>query len=349
MQAKIISTLCASLICGTAYAQSNVSLYGVIDLGVAHFDNGAQSVSKLGTGMFVPSLIGLKGSEDLGGGLNAIFQVETGFCANGSATASNEYCTGGTFMGRTSIVGLKGGFGTVEAGRIYDLTHSDQVAVDPFQYGLLGSLDGPIGSLGAPGNLSQTLTYLSPDLNGFNLGATYVFGEGVTGTTTSSNSNGYNLHLGYQKGAVMLGADYLNLKALGVVTVKHTMLVGSYDFGPATVSGMYAQNSPDVASSNPKLKSYLLGLTVPVGAGAFLASYTKLKNDTQANANANQWALGYTYALSKQTNLYTSYSRISNQQAANYIVNDSTGNNDAPLAAPGFKSTGFIVGMMHSF
>lgn len=349
MKVRLVSTLCAGLLCATAHAQSSVQLYGVIDLGVAHYNNGAGSVNLLGTGMFVPSLIGLKGTEDLGGGMSVIFQAETGFCANGGPLATTSpYCTGGYFMGRTSMLGLKGNFGTIKAGRIYDLTHDDQVAVDPFQYGLLGSLDGPIGSLGAPGNLSQTVTYLSPSIGGLNLGATYVFGEGVTGTT-ASNSGGYNFHIGYRQGPVLLAADYLNLKAAGVVTVKHSMIIGAYDFGIATISGMYAQNSPDGVSGNPKLKSYMLGLTVPIGAGSVLASYTKLKNDSQSNANANQWAFGYTYALSKQTNLYTAYSRISNQQSASYIVNDSTGNNNAPLGTNGPISSGLIVGMMHSF
>ena len=88
---------------GAAQAADTVQLYGIIDLGVAHFNNdGAGSVTKLGTGGQSGSRIGLKGTEDLGGGLSAFFQAETGFCANGG---------GGSKPGGASPTGALGGAG----------------------------------------------------------------------------------------------------------------------------------------------------------------------------------------------------------------------------------------------
>jgi predicted porin len=100
----------------------------------------------------------------------------------------------------------------------------------------------------------------------------------------------------------------------------------------------------------------MLGVTVPVGPGAILASYTQSKDKNVANSTSKQYAIGYTYALSKRTNLYTSYARITNDANAYGVVGDATNNNDAPLpynpngtVAGGFTSSGFALGIRHKF
>ncbi|WP_079417273.1 porin [Thiomonas intermedia] len=352
---------------GAAQAADTVQLYGIIDLGVAHFNNdGAGNVTKLGTGGQSGSRIGLKGSEDLGGGLTAIFQAETGFCANGGSSASatggsttttgNQYCTGGGFMGRTSMVGLKGSFGTVAAGRMYTLDFNDQAAVDPFGYGLMGNIAN-IGTIGSPARASQMVAYMSPSFGGFNFAAGYVFGDGLTGLTTATTTQttgAYNLHAGYNNGPLMVGLDYLRVNnSNGDATVKHTMLVGTYDLGVAKLAAMYAQNKPNAnaagATVNTNQQAWMLGGTIPVGPGAVLVSYTQTKNKSVSASTSKQIALGYTYSLSKRTNLYASYARITNDANANAIVNDSTGNNDAPMGPNGLTSTGFDFGIRHQF
>ncbi|MEL5849931.1 MAG: porin, partial [Candidatus Igneacidithiobacillus chanchocoensis] len=321
---------------GAAQAADSVQLYGIIDLGVAHYSNGNGSVTKLGTGIQSGSRIGLKGTEDLGGGLTAMFQAETGFCANGGSSAvstggsvtpstssggyvtaiGNQYCTGGGFMGRTSMIGLKGDFGTVAAGRMYTFTFNDQAAVDPFGYGLTGTI-GNIGAIGAPSRASQMVAYVSPNFAGFNFGAGYVFGDGLPPmpTTPNKTTGAYNLHGGYNNGPLMVGLDYLRVNYNnGNPAAKHAMLVGTYDLGVAKLAAMYAENKLGNfdGTSAGKLQAWMLGATVPVGPGAILASYTQSKNKDLANSTSKQYAIGYTYALSKRTNLYTSYAHISN-------------------------------------
>jgi predicted porin len=360
MKKSLIALAVFGAFTGVASAADSVQLYGIIDLGVAHYSNGNGSVTKLGTGIQSGSRIGLKGTEDLGGGLSAFFQAETGFCANGgtangaaSGLAAGGYCTGGGFMQRTSMVGLTGGFGTVVAGRIYTLTFNDQAAVDPFGYGLTGTI-GNIGTIGAPARVSQTVAYVSPSFGGFGVAAAYVFGDGLgmTTATTTHTTGAYNLHAGYKNGPVMVGLDYLRANfSNGNAAAKHTMLVGTYDLGVVKLAGMYAQNQLGLATgaSGHKLQAIMLGVTVPVGPGAILASYTQSKDKNVANSTSTQIAVGYTYALSKRTNLYTSYAHIANGSATFAAVGDATGNNDAPAGGLGMSSSGFALGIRHQF
>lgn len=360
MKKSLIALAVFGAFSGAALADGNsVQLYGLIDLGVTHFTGGTGgNITKLSSGVQSGSRIGLKGTEDLGGGLKAFFQVETGFCANGAsgsgASGADQYCTGsGQFMGRTSEVGLTGDFGTFVMGRIYSLTFDDQAAIDPFGYGLTGSISN-IGTLGAPARVNQALAYVSPNFSGFHFAGAYIFSNPNSAATTvqKKTTGAYNLEAGYTNGPVNVSVTYLNAydavgaTATGNSALKHTEVIGSYNFGVAKLDGMYAQAKSDTSSLNEK--AYMLGVDVPVGPGDILASYTKLKDDSTAgNAGAKQYAIGYTYSLSKRTNLYTSYAHISNDTGASYAVGDSTDAGFAPVA--GGSSSGFAVGLRHQF
>lgn len=375
MKKSLLALAVLGALTGSAYAADSVQLYGIIDAGVAHYSNGNGSVTKLGTGIQSGSRIGLKGTEDLGGGLKALFQIETGFCANGSGGSNasgsapgTSTCTGGGLWGRTSMVGLTGNFGTAVAGRIYSLTFDDQAAVDPFGYGLTGTISN-VGTIGAPARVSQAVAYISPDFSGFHVAGAYIFNDGLaTGLasapagSTVSSTGAYNLQAGYKNGPIWVSADYLRANYYnGNALAKHSMIVGSYDFGVAKLAGMYAQDKLSALNGTDagKLESWMLGVTVPVGPGAILASYTQAKNKDVASTTSKQYAIGYTYALSKRTNLYTSYAHISNQSGGSVCslvnntpaceVGDATGNNSAPLGAAGMSSSGFALGIRHQF
>lgn len=362
MKKSLIALAVFGAFSGAALADgSNVQLYGLIDLGVTHFTGGADgNVTQLSSGVQSGSRIGVKGTEDLGGGLSTIFDVETGFCANGGTgvAGASAYCTGGPggpgFMGRQAWVGLKGDFGTVQAGRQYTLTFDDQATIDPFGYGLTGSISN-FGTVGVPARASQVIGYTSPNLSGFTVAAQYMFGAGMQYAAADQYkaTGGYNLQAGYANGPIGVTLSYIRANdPNGNAFVKDTEISGSYNFGVAKVVGYYSQNKPDTTAvaSGVNLdnrKAYMLGVTVPVGPGSILASYTHLKDDTVANAGAKQYAVGYTYSLSKQTNLYASYAHISNDSAAKYAVGDSTDSGFAPTA--GGSSSGLGFGIRHQF
>jgi predicted porin len=129
---------------GAAQAQSNVTLYGVVDVGFVH-DSGAVGGSTAGlvktrisSGVESGSRLGVRGVEDLGNGLKAKFVAETGF---GADTNASGFCTGGNqFMGRQAYVGLEGGFGSLTAGRQYNPWFLSMSDADPFGTGLAGNI-----------------------------------------------------------------------------------------------------------------------------------------------------------------------------------------------------------------
>ena len=387
MKKTLLSLALFGAFSGAAMAADNVQLYGIVDLGVQHLSYDNTTVNRLGSGIQSGSRIGLKGTEDLGGGLAAVFQLETGFCANGNNTsaytgagqgaqnqAGGSYCTSGsTFMGRTSMVGLTGGFGTVALGRMYSPFFNAAATYDPFGAGLTGSITNlDPGSLDYV-RVSQVMAYMTPTFAGFQGTAAYGFG-GQPGN--NSNGRAYNLALTYANGPISAGATYLqhNFTTAGALGTQALMLdatgnsispsdgyfknklwniYGGYDFGVAKLGAYYAQEKfgdgalMTKGGQNPNLKIWSLGLTVPVGAGAILASYGQRKDSNLNNSTVKQVAIGYTYALSKRTNLYTSYAHISNQSNVDQYVGDATIAGSGLMG--GQSSSGFALGIRHKF
>ena len=349
---KLAIALAAGAISLPAFATgSNVQLYGLIDLAVSHFTNGSASETKMSTGGESGSRIGVRGQEALGGGVKAFFDVETGFCANGSPDKSG-YCSGGSFMGRTSQLGLAGPLGTLQMGRMYTLAFHDQVAVDPFHYGTMGDISN-IGLAGSystvPPRFSQAVEYAMPSFGPFSAAVEYQFGAGEKFPAGTSTTGGYDLHAGWRSGPGFVNLDYLRVnKSTGGAVSRHAMLSGGYDFGPAKLTAMLARNHPDDGLGDD-LRVELLGLSVPVGRGDVLASYTRLSDQTLDDHGASKIAVGYTYAFSRTVNLYASYASIRNDSGVFHAVNDSSNNNDLPAAPGGSSSSGFDLGLRTKF
>jgi predicted porin len=374
MKKSLLALAIVGAFTGTAFADgSNVQLYGLIDLGVVHFSglapssgSGTVSSTSLDSGGQSSSRIGLKGTEDLGGGLKAVFQLETGFCAagtnqntNGQGGNSNGYCSGGGFMQRTSMVGLAGDFGTVVGGRLNTPLWNAELAADPFGGGLTGNIDN-ISNVRFAGvqRANQVVAYVSPNFSGFT--GTVVYSFAPTSATVNLAQGGnttraWELNGGYSNGPIFANLDYLHISNMNGLTpnsnlgnaAKHWQVTGGYDFGIAKVSALYQRLTEDNLSGNRNV--WMLGATVPVGPGAILASYGQAKNTLGGSTGqdtAKQYAIGYTYSLSKRTNLYTSYAHISNDNNTALAVGDSS---TANLGVAGQGSNGFALGIRHQF
>ncbi len=384
MKKTLIALAVFGTFSGAALANgNNVQLYGLIDMGVTHFDGisngkgGTTSSTGVSSGVQSGSRIGLKGTEDLGGGMSVFFDAETGFCAAGTTqaavvgsgkVASGGYCTGGGFMQRQSYVGLQGDFGQVIGGRMYNADFNNEANMDPFGYGLTGD----IGNMGLAGARSdQVLAYVTPNLSGFTGVAAYVFS--INGTvandaaaSTSNVPRAWTVNGEYDNGPITAGLNYTqatNVTQASAAAVNDGkmdlyQIYGAYNFGVAKVSGIYEHQKMDYY--NGANKFWMLGLTVPVGPGSILASYSERQNDMStttapavtSQGTAKQYAIGYTYSLSKQTNLYASYAHISNNAATAtqvgtaFAVGDST---DGFTGVTGQSSTGLAVGIRHQF
>jgi predicted porin len=350
MKKTLMAAAMLGLFSSAAFAADKVTMYGIMDLGVAHYDNGANTVTNMSQGGVSNSRIGLTGKEELGGGLNAIFKLETGVCAQGGPLTSGGYCSGGGFFQRQSWVGLEGGFGTLRLGRYYTYSDLDLYDFDPFTDNTVAGV-GNLPEKWIPVRFSQSITYDSPSFGGFDVGAQMAFGDGsgLTSSTASRTIGGYGLRARYLGGPIRVSLESTVAKdANGNATTKDIRISGAYDFGIMSLRALYGQNSPDsaVVSKYNKQKYYMVGASIPMGPGSLLASYTQIKNDTVANAGAKQIGLGYWYNLSKRTTLYVNYSHISNDANALYTVGVG---NDAPKGPNGSTTSGFMFGMKHSF
>lgn len=336
---RILVAAVLGTLSGISSAQTSVSVYGVLDLYYRHDSgvNPAGSISSLDSGAaaLAGSRLGFRGKEALGSGLAAIFTAEMGFASDTGAFDGT-----GVGFGRQAFVGLQGEFGTVKLGRQYNPLFVGGVKYDPFGDGMIGAYSRLI-VLGAGKRLNNTVVYDTPSfLGGFSGSASYSLGE-VTGAT--SQGRVFGLTAGYANGPFATGLIYNNANnapAVGapVVNTKNAGLGASYNFGVATLSGLYQKNSNDAAVTLDT-KNYLLGVKVPFGQSTVMASYIRHTNDATANGDANQIALGYTYALSKRTVLHASVARLSNDSGASIQTPGNAGATAKSVA----------LGVNHSF
>ena len=310
---------------GAAMAQSSVTLYGVVDIGFASEDNGTTSVSRLDSGNLNGSRFGFKGSEDLGGGMAAVFTLENGFATDTGAQASAT-----SFFNRQSFVGLTGGFGAVKLGRQMNPVYLNSGTFDPFANALAGDTSRLINYQGSRTDNAITYAYAA---NGFRGEVQYGLGEVAGNNSASRTVAGL---VGYKAGAVDVVLTTQNTNnATDTDSTKVTLLGGNYDFGMVKA---YATVAWEKGVGTLDQRDVVVGLTAPVGAGKVIVSYIKKTDNAVANKDANQVAVGYTYDLSKRTALYTSYSRLSNDANAVYKV-----------AAAGNTDKLFNAGVRHSF
>ncbi|MGU7774267.1 porin [Burkholderia sp. MR1-5-21] len=328
----------AALAAGGAHAQSSVTLYGIVDAGIAYVHNAqnasggnASNLVKFSSGNLSGSRWGLKGTEDLGGGLAALFQIENGFNVGTGALGQ-----GGREFGRKSVVGLTNNtWGTVTLGRQYDpvVDVVQGLTADNYYGGVFatpGDLDNYDNSL----RVSNSVKYTSPLISGFQLEALYGLG-GVAGATGSGRT--YSFGLSYANGPLSLGAGYFfanggTSTANGVRTwssssdtlfntvinqgfssaksIQIVRVAGQYVLGPATFGLAYSntQYGADTLSAFNQTAKFNNGSAFfnwqfsPALRAGVGYNYTSLTGPT--SAHYNQVNLGGDYALSKRTDLY---------------------------------------------
>lgn len=338
MKKKLLALAALSALAGGAAAQSSVTLYGVVDVGLeqTRLSPGGNTL-RLSSGIQSGSRWGVKGKEDLGGGLSASFQLEAGFDATTGARGQ-----GGLTFGRQSWVGLDGGWGSVKLGRQYVPLFLAQDTVDPFGTGITGDGSGMAAVFRPYGvRMDNTINYSTPNFGGLSAEVAYGFGE-VAGSTSVGSQYGFAAYYDKAPVTAVLAYHKQNL-AVGNVDAGESrswLLGGVFDFKAAKLHAAYADNRDENAAgaATGRSRDWMLGVSAPVGPLTVMASYIRHKDRFVSNADADYWGLGATYTLSKRTNFYASYSRV---------------NNDA-LGASGSGLTGvdiswLNVGIRHKF
>lgn len=329
MKKPLLLLASLSAAAGAASAQTSLTIYGIVDAGLVYERGGmAGNVPKLTSGVQSGSRLGFKGREELGSGLTAKFVLESGFGIDNGMLGQ-----GGLLFGRQAYAGLGGRWGDVAFGRQYSPHYLLLDEIDPFGTGLAGNATNLMSTVTRMNNTIKFSTPAWSDLTGE---IAYGFGE-VPGSSAANRQIGASV--GFLRGPLVLKlAHHRTEDAVGSDRARSTLLAGRFDFGRAIASLGVGLNR---GSGTTDTRDYMLGVTVPVGAGALLASYIRKDDRSVINADASQWALGYSHSLSRRTNVYTSFARISNDPGAAYTVGNAS--------EPGSGDKAFNVGIRHKF
>ena len=368
----------------------NVTIYGQVNASVVMADNGdgtgAASASKGTSSTRISSdqsRLGLKGSEDLGGGTSAIWQIESGITADAGS---------GTWASRNTFVGLAGeSWGDIKLGnndspyksstRGLDL-FADTVADNRSVVGIIGQ-----GTSSLDARNSSSLTYTSPDLSGFKVSAQYVAAaEGATTNGTNKGSN-FSASLAYNAGPITAAAAMVQMKAgatgtgtSAVSTAPFTVaalstttaatpavddklrglrLGGGYKMDAVTVNAVFERIESDITHAGGRTdlvktnSIYVGGKFAVSGSDAVKVAYTR-RGDVGEGAQkvsqskVSQWSVGYDHAMSKRTSVYALYTKMNNDNISGLGLTNAS-SDSVSARANGADPTAFAFGVKHSF
>ncbi|KZE31512.1 porin [Crenobacter luteus] len=325
MNKKLIALALAAL---PAAAMADVTLYGTLKGGFENVkDDGSKAVNNVAD---FGSRIGFKGNEDLGNGLKAIWQVETGLRldAPNDGTGSSS----GRLGSRNTFIGLQGDFGKVRLGNVSDYADSDMAIVNPWE-SEADALQLAIANTNTPldTRLKNSVRYDSPKFAGFDFTLQYGVNEGRNlGYNPAENRDVKLVGLGYENGGltakyVYARWDYKNGAAVGELDNYYYQRVEAgydFDFGLGLVGAYAQQNGKDVLNNKAKVRE--AALTATYGVGAFTPKFSyghgfdsKVNGEDLNNSGYKQYIVGVDYALSKRTTAGVSYGKLDYDTAVN--------------------------------
>lgn len=353
---KYLPVFVLACCCTIANAQSSVTLYGSLDVGVGYFNNAGAGRKVTTVSTMQPDRFGLLGVEDLGGGTKAVFRLESGFFTTTGAMAASSI-----IFNRQAYVGLSSNvFGTLTLGR-----------QTPFNYDWLGPLS--TAYLAAdwymfhPGNIDElagtsvvqyqnSVKYISPSWAGLTVGAMFGLGN----TTNFAYGRNYSLGLNYVLGTFKAGAAYSDetnrtplVASVGLTTfqgvpaatysadrVKNIGAGASGEIGPFTLHGLFTLVQLQSGQRSDIYQSYDAGVTYKATPANFITG--GVSTTRFVGSRYTEFALGDNCALSKSTQIY-----------ADVLYETVSGGAKADIYTIGASSTsrqlGFLAGIHHSF
>ena len=337
MQYKALAAALITSLPLFAHAQTNVTIYGIMDAAVAVEDTDAPGEKRrtvINSGNQSSSRIGFRGTEDLGNGLKAMFNIEAGVALDTGAADSSLF-------GRRAVVGLQGDFGQLTVGREYSPIASVAAASDVFGQGFYGSNLSAFTTNRLTRRLANSVNYRSNPMGGFSVLAAYSAGE----RSVDPSGDLMGVALEYKNGGLYLGAGYHQLERLASGDDKEYAFGAGYTFGAFDLKGNYMV--ADQTGNNNKFEQINVGGAYTAGANKFFVNLQR--NEIDNGAKGNLWAVAYSYSLSKRTNIYTTYGTMRNNERAVFGLNSSSTNVTPPATALGADPSAFTVGVRHSF
>lgn len=336
---NLIAVAALAALAVSAHAQSSVTLYGNVDVAGVYSKTkvagSSESTTAIESSGLTESFFGLKGQEDLGGGLKALFKLES--FVNVDTGKAGE----GNFWGKNAYVGVAGDFGTVTLGNQESLFKTVGNAYNPF--GVSPALSTTVnlftGPTGLGGSWQNTVGYVSPNLSGLTVSAQHSAKEGGRGDAATYNGGATAVAANYGAGPLAVSAVYGDVRSTTAVASEERqrafLLGGSYDFGVVKAFAQYGQDKFDSkVDGDFKAKFFQLGAIVPVSqAGSVHASFGQTKVE---DVKARQFSLVYNHSLSKRTGVYAGLTYIKDEA----LLNDE---------ADSTKTTRVAVGLRHAF
>ena len=385
MQKKIIALAVAGLVSGVAFAQSNVTIYGVADANYYYASGDNLSRTGIDSGGDSGSRIGFKGEEALGNGLKAIFTMEYGTSIDGG---DNDAALGGA---RQAFVGLDTSVGSFTVGRqyapswwYYGRNSANDVKmnmpINSIQGDLIGKWAGGTMTTGDAARWNNSIAYQSKNWSGFELRTVYSFGENTeddrrNDTAELMDDGKFGLGVNYANGPFQATLIYqgkynvsgaapalTTLKGKSSNDINEYMVGASYDFKVVKLYGSYQQTDADLGNQDKQAKIYALGLGIPVSAAGTVSVELMEARYDQDNAltdgRTRGLGVGYTHSLSKRTTLYAGLGFIQNKDrdgnGSSAILGAGTNN---PNTGLGYKGVGeanennwsITTGVKHTF
>jgi predicted porin len=316
---KLSVLLAACQIAGAAHAQSSVTLAGVVDGGIRYTRTGQGSQYSMNSnGFFTSNRLDFVGEEDLGGGYNAHFKLETGFnLGNGALDNSN-----GVLFNRGAYVGVGGWFGSLDFGRQYTIAHDVVYDYDPFNFQYPGII--PLTPATAGTRFNNDAKYTG-SYGPFRVRAENSFG-GVAGDFNAGSARGAGLQ--YKMGPVNVGGAYIYRTVLSGTTYQpadYYTVGAALTFGALRFAGGYMNDNVNAAEPNKDVRTlnYWGGVTYELNPYTRIGAAYYITDLPNTSGKRSQGLASIAYSLSKQTVLYAEcdYTRFSGSYITNKALN----------------------------
>lgn len=370
MQKKIIALAVAGLVSGAAFAQTNVTLSGLVDLGLYHQSiqtTGVADTTDFRSNGSATSNLTITVNEDLGGGMKAGFVGSTDWSPGANAT---------TFLNSQNFLSLGGGFGEFRFGNINTAALAASSTSQPFATAIGSGYSGAFARLAAYSingtgaavadgettaagsavsgarsvRVNQSMMYVTPKFGGFSASLQLALKNSDSSVATAGNSAGFQgIGLAYNagplnvqfaneayKGSANSGTSGIGVNLNDGQKLKNNLLGANYTFGAATIYGGYTTSKTTGLADNNNSSSWNIAAKYNfTGAIAGMFNYVKVNDKSVGNQDRSLWALGLDYSMSKRTVAYVRYENGDNDKSA---AAGSTGD---------FSRT--QVGLRHSF
>ena len=334
MNKNIIALAVAAAVAAPMAASADATIYGKLHMDVLSQDDGSDS------GVFLSSndsRLGFKGSEDLGNGLSAIWQIES------DLDSGDGELTSGSLAARNTYIGLSSNWGAVLVGK-----HDTPYKITGRKLDMFGDTKADARQItdkfagGLDDRLDNTILYKLPTMGGFNLMAAYITPDAIEDSATGYNENAAD--------AFSINADWGNdmfwVAAAYTQTNKHFggynqgnidgyRIGGNFRMAGFKVNAMYSnekQNSSDLVPET-KWNNYVLGASWSTGPHTIKGQYVEGEADTGGNTEVKAvYALGYDYAMSKKTKVYALYTSRDDDNYTGSLWKGVSANGDNPSA-----------------